>query len=527
MSDQLVKDVRKIKKDLSHVWGTFFGRFGHLTPIQLRAIPHILAGEDALVLSRTASGKTEAVIAPLAELAWRQQWHGLAVVHICPTRALANDLLWRVSDQLKEVGLKCAIRTGDRKTFRAEDPPTFLITTIESLDSLLCREPKAFANIRAVVLDELHLVDGTYRGDQLRLLLRRLDSVSGIGRPRRYALSATVSAPRAVCERYMPEAAIIADPGQRELSAAILRSLDEVVTLAQQERRYKLIAFANSRRMVEETAALLGIYYPKNLIATHHSSLSKRTREEVETFLRTSRYGICVATSSLEVGIDIGDVDAIVLLEPPWSVSSFLQRIGRGNRRTGTVRVLCVANSEQEIDIYHHMIKAAREGDLQTEEYRPDYSVVVQQTFSILFSRPSGVDIGHLRGLFQNFVSDDALLRILSHLQTGGWLVGSQPRFRADTRVMNLGERGLLHSNIPDGDGHQVIDATTGRLVGHVQCDIDPIFALAGRVWRVRSIVGAKVYAEPYQGRIATANFPRHRPRGRFWDLLPPDFQAV
>lgn len=523
----MIEAVRTIRKGLSHVWETFFGRFGRLTPIQLRAIPPILAGQDVLLLSRTASGKTEAVIAPLAELAWRRQWQGLAVVHVCPTRALANDLLWRVNDQLREVGLTCAIRTGDRKTFRGEAPPTFLITTIESLDSLLCREPRAFANVRAVILDELHLVDGTYRGDQLRMLLRRLDSISAEERPRRYGLSATISAPIAICERYIPDATVIADPGQRELSATILRSLDEVITLIRQEERYKLIAFANSRRMVEETAALLGSYYPKSLIATHHSSLSKRTRQEVEAFLRTSRRGICVATSSLEVGIDIGDVDAVVLLEPPWSVSSFLQRIGRGNRRTGTVRVVCVANSQQEADIYQQMITAAREGDLETAAYSPDNSVVVQQTFSVLFGRPSGVDVDHIRSLFQEFVPERVLLRILSHLERNKWLVEIRHKYRADTKIMDLGERGILHSNIPDGAGHQVIDATTGRLVGHVQCDVDPIFVLAGRMWRVRSIIGAKIYVEPYQGLIATVNFPRRRPLGRFWDLLPPELQVA
>jgi len=163
-----------IKKKLSRAWNTFFSKFEKLLEIQLKAIPVVLERKNAIVVSSTASGKTEAVVAPLIERFLREEWKNLAILYISPTKALVNDIYYRLNGQLEELEVSVSIKTGDNPQFNPNKPPNFLITTPESFDSLLCRHPGSFNDIKAVVLDELHLLDNTYRGDQLRLLLKRL-----------------------------------------------------------------------------------------------------------------------------------------------------------------------------------------------------------------------------------------------------------------------------------------------------------------------------------------------------------------
>ena len=155
---------------LSYLWLPFFTRFGRLTAVQESTIPEILDVANVVVASPTASGKTEAVIAPLAERHILEQWEDLAVLYIVPTRALANDTLVRIEGPLQDIGITAALKHGDKPNL-PKVLPNLLITTPESLDSIICRNPKALSTLRAIVLDEVHLLDNTYRGDQLRILL--------------------------------------------------------------------------------------------------------------------------------------------------------------------------------------------------------------------------------------------------------------------------------------------------------------------------------------------------------------------
>jgi Lhr-like helicase len=132
----------------------------------------MLASANVLIASPTASGKTEAIMAPVAELLKREHWSGLSVVYVVPTRAFANDTLARLQGPLGDLGIVSALKHGDRPTL-PKALPNVLITTPKSLDSLICRRRSSFQDLRVVVLDEIHLLDNGYRGDQLRLLLSR------------------------------------------------------------------------------------------------------------------------------------------------------------------------------------------------------------------------------------------------------------------------------------------------------------------------------------------------------------------
>ena len=167
----------KIRHRLKYAWMPFFSRFGRLTSIQEETIPKILDGANVVVASPTASGKTEAVVAPIAERFVSERWNGLAILYVVPTRALANDTLARIEGPLRDMGIATVLKHGD-KPYLSGNLPNCLITTPESLNSLICRRPKIFATLRAVILDEIHLLDNTYRGDQLRLLFHRLKKLA-------------------------------------------------------------------------------------------------------------------------------------------------------------------------------------------------------------------------------------------------------------------------------------------------------------------------------------------------------------
>ncbi|NTU80372.1 MAG: DEAD/DEAH box helicase, partial [Chloroflexales bacterium] len=167
-----------LKARLPRTWPAFFERYGSFTAAQMAAIPPLLAGEGLLLCAPTASGKTAAVLAPLVERYCPpvRPPKQLRILYLTPTRALVNDLRSRLAHPLASIGVGLGVKTSDG-AFAKGRPPDVLITTPESLDALLAADARLFARLRAVVIDELHLFDGTPRGDQLRALLARLRRV--------------------------------------------------------------------------------------------------------------------------------------------------------------------------------------------------------------------------------------------------------------------------------------------------------------------------------------------------------------
>lgn len=516
----MITDQIELKKKLKRTWTTFFGRYGKLLPIQLKTIPVVLEGKNAIIVSSTASGKTEAVVAPLIERCLKENWKGLSILYISPTRALVNDMYYRLKEQLEELNISLSLKTGDRPQFNPNKLPNFLITTPESLDSLICRYPSSFKNVKAVVLDEIHLLDNTYRGDQLRILLKRLEYITetyfNI-----YALSATIADPRDVGGRYLKDFEVIAVSGKREIEYTLVRSLKDVYNYTRVEKLKKLLIFCNRRANVENVAKECKRLWGNNRVVVHHGSLSKKIREDAESFMKEAQYGVCVATMTLEIGIDIGDIDAVVLAEVPWSVSSLLQRIGRGNRRTQKCRVFAIFNSEEERLMFEQMFRIATEGYVEPVEYSQDLSVVVQQIFSSLYANPSGLEGSYLIELFNGFCSESDLKDILNHLAVKGWIEKRYDKWYATTKLMDWSEKGKIHSNIPSIKMLKVINVSSNQVIGEVQYPIDNIFVLAGKVWKVIHISGDKIYVKPEKSKTSTAKFKSYTARGCFYYLLP------
>ena len=386
------------KSLIPRTWNAFFARFGRLRPIQLAAVPEIVKGANVLLTAPTAGGKTEAMAAPICQRLFDSRWPGLSVALITPTRALVNDLHARLERPMRELGIQLAKKTADY-SFTSADKTQFLITTPESLESLLTFHSEWLLNLRVMAIDEIHLLDGSSRGDQLCAILNRLrrflansrnSNSSGL---QMIAMSATVADPKSLAKRFFGgEASIIQVAGQRDIEATFIQTCEDslandiITELGSHGDVQKALIFVNSRKQVDSLASdLQHGRFAKYATFGHHGSLSKEQREAVEARMRSEKLALCVATMTLEVGIDIGDIDLVVCCEPPYSLSSFLQRIGRGCRRLqGKTRVICVSKSPSHELIFKALINQARRQIPSGPRIPYRKSILVQQTLAYL-----------------------------------------------------------------------------------------------------------------------------------------------
>ncbi|MET9696999.1 DEAD/DEAH box helicase [Streptomyces sp. NPDC006529] len=336
-----------------------------LRPLQEESVGPVLAGDDAVLLAPTAGGKTEAACFPLLSRMAKNRWTGTSVLYVCPLKALLNNLLPRLENYTSWLGRTAALWHGDttagaRKRILAERPD-ILLTTPESLEAMLVSanvdHSSFFSGLRAVVVDEVHAFAGDDRGWHLLAVLERMQRV--VGRPlQRIGLSATVGNPedlltwlqgsgagkrpaRVVAPHLagpahsQTETAAALPPGEIELD--YVGSLDNAATvIASLHRGEKRLVFCESRRLVEELGEKLRAKGITTFLS--HASLSLDERRRAETAFAEERDCVIVSTSTLELGIDVGDLDRVIQIDAPSSVASFLQRLGRTGRRAGTLR---------------------------------------------------------------------------------------------------------------------------------------------------------------------------------------------
>ncbi|MCB1051861.1 MAG: DEAD/DEAH box helicase [Acidobacteria bacterium] len=324
--------------------------WSHLRPLQKSAIPPLLAGEDALLVAPTASGKTEAALFPLLSRMLSEHWQPLSVLYLCPLKALINNLSDRIEYLCGLVGRSARYWHGDlsqahRKKIRL-DAPDILITTPESLEVMLVSRTfnhrTFFTQIRAVVVDEIHAFGGDDRGWHLSAVLSRIQAISAFP-IQRVGLSATVGNPEGLLTWFKGDAE---RPGRVICPPAGPRAKPEVIldfvgsyenaaqVIAQLHKGEKRLVFVDSRSGVERLTALLRAREVETFAS--HSSLSQEERAISERAFSESRNCVIVATSTLELGIDVGDLDRVIQIDSPSTVAGFLQRLGRTGRRAGT-----------------------------------------------------------------------------------------------------------------------------------------------------------------------------------------------
>lgn len=327
---------------------------------QRDAIMPILAGENVLLLAPTAGGKTEAALLPLLSRMASEQWQGLSALYVCPLKALLNNLEPRLQRYASFVGLRAGIWHGDigdaaRKRM-LDDPPEILLTTPESLEALLISvrvdHRRFLSSLRAMVVDELHAFAGDDRGWHLRFLLARLEHLVK-RRIQRIGLSATIGNPKDLLQwltsgRSGHLVGPTRPPSDGDVTVDYVGSVANAVTvLSRLYRGERRLIFADSRARVEVLASGLRSAGIRTFVS--HASLSVDERRQAEAAFAAEPDCAIVATSTLELGLDVGDLDRVVQVGAPPSVASFLQRMGRTGRRTGTTRnCLFLATDDEE-----------------------------------------------------------------------------------------------------------------------------------------------------------------------------------
>ncbi|MET8013565.1 DEAD/DEAH box helicase [Streptomyces sp. NPDC005271] len=337
-----------------------------LRPLQKAAVHPLMDGEDAILLAPTAGGKTEAATFPMLSAMREKRWTGTSVLYLAPLKALLNNLVHRVDTYAQWLGRRAALWHGDtpesvRRRIRTESPD-FLLTTPESLEAMLISvktdHSHMLGRVRAVVVDEVHAFAGDDRGWHLLAVLERLERLAG-HRIQRIGLSATVGNPDTLLT-WLQGASPADRPGRvvppgvtlPAASAAAAETqdlprpageveLDYVGSLANAakvisalHRGEKRLVFCDSRKQVEELGAALRARDVTVFLS--HASLSTDERARSEQAFAEARDCVIVSTSTLELGIDVGDLDRVIQIDSPSTVASFLQRIGRTGRRTGT-----------------------------------------------------------------------------------------------------------------------------------------------------------------------------------------------
>ncbi|WP_394159788.1 DEAD/DEAH box helicase [Galactobacter valiniphilus] len=324
-----------------------------LRPLQQAAIEPVRSGADCILIAPTAGGKTEAASFPILSEMVENGWRGLTVLYVTPLRALLNNLHPRLEKYGAWLGRSVGLWHGDvgdgprRKIL--SDPPDILLSTPESLEAMLVSRridhDRFFANLRTIVVDELHSFAASDRGWHLLGVLARLEKIAG--RPiQRVGLSATVGNPEAIGawlqgdpsrELRVVSEHVPANTTEPDVKLDFVGSVENaakvVASLHQGEKR---LVFCESRRTSEHIARALRDLGVETFVS--HSSLSADERRRSEQAFAEGTNTVIVATSTLELGIDIGDLDRVIQVDAPRTVASFLQRLGRTGRRPGTTR---------------------------------------------------------------------------------------------------------------------------------------------------------------------------------------------
>ncbi|MEM0129296.1 MAG: DEAD/DEAH box helicase [Thermoplasmata archaeon] len=501
----------------------------HPTEIQRLSFPLLGdSADDALLLSPTGTGKTEAALLPLLSAALRDPSPPIRLLYVTPLRALNRDLEHRLIDLAREVGLRAAVRHGDtpsaQRTAQSRRPPDLMLTTPETLQILLVgrRLREALRSVRAVIVDEVHELVPSDRGAQLALTLERLDAWAG--RPvRRIGLSATVGNPTEVARFLSPpprRVEIRAAEGRRpmrlsartartdrppidpsllgELKAdgpllAILRQLEEEI----RAHRTTLV-FVNTRPTAEGIGARLRRLAPDLPIAVHHGSLSREVREEAEEAFRQGRLRALIATSSLELGIDVGEIDHVVQVGSPHQVGRLVQRVGRsGHRLDRTIHGTVMAFDDDDLEEAAVLCRRAIAGELEPIRWRPRNRLAIAQHVVAALRAEGTVERADLlrvvrRAAPAQGLSDGEWGDLLDYLEGLG-LVRRQGAALAPGRG-TLDRFYATLSLIPEERTYRLRDIGTRQPIGtlderfvltQILAQPEEIFLLHGRTWRV------------------------------------------
>lgn len=493
-----------------------------LRSTQADAVAPILAGKHCLILAPTAGGKTEAATLPVLSRMASEDWAGPSVLYVCPIKALLNNLEPRLSRYAGFVGRTVQVWHGDigqgAKARAKRSPPDILLTTPESLEGMLIStkfdRDHWFGNVRAVIVDELHAFAGDDRGWHLRAVIKRIEAYAR--QPiQRIGLSATVGNPAELLDWF-------AGDGERQVVGSSSISTDADVTIdhvgsmanaatviSRLHRGSKRLIFCDSRSKVEELAVALRGLNTRTFVS--HSSLSASERKLAETAFAEEQDCAIVATSTLELGIDVGDLDYVIQIDSPSTVSSFLQRMGRTGRRAGSRRnCLFLTLSDESFLLASSVTTLWRE--LYVENITPPplpWHMVAQQMMALALERP-GLPAHELVGVVRTQFPEldpPTVAELFDFMTAKGILFVSSGLASMGPEGEKLFGRGHFLDLLSAFTSPLVLAARHGSTeLGYVdpmsvqqQKDALTVLLLGGRSWKVTSVDWSKrvVWVEP------------------------------
>lgn len=534
----------------------FADRFGPPTEPQREGWPRIRAGLHTLIAAPTGTGKTlAAFLSAINDLA--RQGASLAdetrVLYVSPLRALSNDVQKNLSGPLAELramdegfpDIRVLVRTGDTpqkdRAAMLSSPPHILVTTPESLYILLTSKggQGLLQNIQTVIVDEIHALVRDKRGSHLALSLERLESLTGPFQ--RIGLSATQK-PLSDIARFLVgvgrECELVDIGHRREMDVAIEVPPSPLTTVCSHEQWdevYQRIAelieehrttlvFVNTRKLAERVAARLTDVLGEELVTCHHSSLSRERRLDAEQRLKAGTLRALIATASLELGIDIGDVDLVIQIGVTNSIATFLQRVGRsGHAVRGKPKGRLIPLTIDELIEAAAILRCVLRGELDRTPHPADpLDILAQQMVAACVS--AGVD-----GLYEDDLFDTF---------RRAWPYRDLKRedFDAVVQMHALNRRALLHRDgvgrrlmatkraripaitsggaIPDVADFQVLMEPDGLFVGTlnedfaIESNVGDIFQLGNTSWRILKVE---------RGVIRVADAKGEPPNVPFW----------
>ncbi len=426
---------------------------------QLAMLAQGRAGRHALLVAATGAGKTLAGFLPTLTELIEAPAEGLHTLYVSPLKALAVDIARNLTTPVEEMGLDIRIetRTGDtpsdRKARQRVKPPQILLTTPESLSLLLSYEDSflLFRNLRTIVVDEVHAFATGKRGDLLSLCMARLQVIAPA--LRRVALSATVADEEGYRAWLAPDGDIGAvslvqgEPGA-DPNIAILLPQDRVPwsghsgryaaeqVMAEIETHKTTLVFCNTRSLAELIFQdLWKVNELKLPIGVHHGSLAREARRKVEAAMAEGRLRALVATASLDLGVDWGDVDCVIQMGAPKGSSRLLQRIGRANHRLDEVsEAILVPGNRFEYLEARAALDAVEAGELDPDLFRPGaLDVLAQHIMAMACAAPFRRDdlIAEIRSaLPYSALTDETFDRVLGFIRDGGYSLRAYDRFK-------------------------------------------------------------------------------------------------
>jgi len=514
------------------------------TEPQARLMPHILEGKNVLLISPTATGKTEAAMLPVFHrFLMSERKPGISIIYITPLRALNRDILDRMTYWCSSLDIKLAVRHGDTSTrernFQRRSPPEMLITTPETLQAILTGRVirRYLRAARWIVIDEIHELADNKRGSQLSIALERVRELTE-EEPQMIGLSATIGSPERVGQflvgsgrqvdvvqvsaaRDIEFDIVYPEPGpdDYELASKLFTHPEVAARLSVMkdliEGHETTLVFTNTRSTSEMLASRFNVWDMDFPLSIHHGSLAKTSRIAAEKGLKAGDLKTVICTSSLELGIDIGHIDLVVQYNSPRQVTRLLQRVGRSGHSVGETAkgVIVALNSDDALESMVICRRALKEIMEPLVVPPKPYDVVVNQIIAEFMSK-SRLYFLQAQGLFsraypfEDLTEDD--VRFVARYMHDRFPRLAWVSEEDEVMIRPRGNRKTIYryffdnlSMIPDEKTYLVIDVADESAVGILQeafvaeyAKPGVKFVIRGSPWKILNIHNDKIYVK-------------------------------